>query len=39
MNSWFYEMGLVDELCLTIAPVIMAAEKGSHFVTPKLDTS
>ncbi len=36
VNSWFYEMGLVDELCLTIAPVIIASEEGSHFVSPKL---
>ena len=36
VNSWFYELSYVDELALTLAPVIVASESGSNFVNPKL---
>ena len=37
VNSWFYSRKLVDELYLTIAPVIIASAAGSHLINPALD--
>lgn len=36
VNNWFYSEGLVDELCLSIAPVFLAKEKAPFLVAPEL---
>lgn len=39
INSWFYESKLVDELVLSIAPVIIGKETAPYFVFPSLPGS
>lgn len=39
INQLFYNSELVDELKLTISPIIIGKESASHFVAPPLATS
>lgn len=39
VNQLFYNSGLVDDLKLTISPIIIGRESASHFVAPPLDSS
>ena len=36
VNSWFYEAGLVDELMLTVAPVLVGNEQAPFLLQPRL---
>ena len=38
INRMFYQAGLVDELRLTICPIILARNGASNLVEPQLDT-
>ncbi len=36
INSWFYQAGLVDELMLTLAPVMVGQEAAPYLLNPSL---
>ncbi len=36
VNQWFYAAGLVDELCLTLAPVLLGNAHAPFLVAPEL---
>jgi 5-amino-6-(5-phosphoribosylamino)uracil reductase len=36
INAQFYQMNLVDELKLTVCPLIVGSKVGSHFINPTL---
>jgi 5-amino-6-(5-phosphoribosylamino)uracil reductase len=36
VNRLFYEAGLVDELCLTLCPLMLGAPQASNLLTPPL---
>ncbi len=39
VNRWFYDKGLVDELRLSLAPIVLGQSRAPHLIAPDLSRS